>query len=71
MTVQPVALFYEDAAQIAWVGEEHGLDNFKRILARLRPIRLAIRFLPPLTGRDLADRKSVAAAAQHAIAREL
>ena len=37
--VQPVLLAYEDAARIAWVGEEHGLDNFKRILARLRPVR--------------------------------
>lgn len=69
--VQPVALAYEDAARIAWVGEEHGRDNFLRILARLRPIRLTIRFLEPLNGAELADRKSVAAAAQAAIARAL
>jgi lyso-ornithine lipid O-acyltransferase len=69
--VQPVLLAYEDAARIAWVGEEAGLDNFKRILARLRPIRLTIRFLEPLAGADLTDRKTVAAAAQAAIARAM
>lgn len=71
LTVQPVVLAYEDVPEISWVGEEHGLDNFKRILARLRPIRLTIRFLPPLEGADLADRKTVAQAAQSAIARAL
>lgn len=66
--VQPVLLAYEDAARIAWVGDEHGLDNFKRILARLRPIRLTVAFLPPLAGPALADRKAIAAAARGAIA---
>ncbi len=65
--VQPVALAYEGAARIAWVGEEHGIDNFKRILARLRPIRLTVRFLPPLEGADLAGRKAVSAAAHRAV----
>jgi 1-acyl-sn-glycerol-3-phosphate acyltransferase len=65
--VQPVALVYEEAEAIAWVGEEHGLDNFKRILARLRPVRLTLRFLPPLEGADLADRKAISAAARGAI----
>ena len=69
--VQPVVLDYEDSARIAWVGEEPGLDNFRRILARLRPIRLTIRFLDPLTGAELTNRKTVAAAAQAAIARAL
>jgi 1-acyl-sn-glycerol-3-phosphate acyltransferase len=67
IAVQPVALIYEDAPRIAWVGEEHGLDNFKRILARLRPIRLTVRFLPPLAGAALADRKAISAAARAAI----
>ena len=69
--VQPVLLAYEGSERIAWIGEEAGLDNFKRILARLRPIRLTIRFLEPLTGAELTDRKSVAAAAQAAIARAM
>jgi 1-acyl-sn-glycerol-3-phosphate acyltransferase len=71
VVVQPVALRYEDAARIAWVGDEHGLDNFKRILARLRSVRLTVRFLAPLAGSELADRKALAAAAQRAIGREL
>ena len=69
--VQPVVLAYEASERIAWIGEEPGLDNFKRILARLRPIRLTIRFLEPLSGAELTDRKTVAAAAQAAIARAL
>jgi 1-acyl-sn-glycerol-3-phosphate acyltransferase len=71
LPVQPVALDYEDAQEIAWVGDEPGLSNAFRILARLRPIHLTVRFLPPLSGPALADRKAMAAAAREAIAREL
>lgn len=71
VVVQPVLLAYEDAAPIAWVGEEHGLDNFKRILARLRPIRLTLVFLPPLARAALADRKAISAAARTEIAAAL
>lgn len=68
VAVQPVLLQYEDATDIAWVGEEHGLANFLRILARLHPVRLTLHFLPELSGAALADRKAIAAAAQKAIA---
>lgn len=68
LVVQPVLLAYDDAARIAWVGEEHGLDNFKRILARLRPIRLTLVFLPPLSGEALTDRKTISAEARSRIA---
>ncbi|ANY20355.1 2-acyl-glycerophospho-ethanolamine acyltransferase [Tsuneonella dongtanensis] len=68
VAVQPVLLAYEDAARIAWVGEEHGLDNFKRILARLRPIRLTMVFLEPLSGEALTDRKTISATARSEIA---
>lgn len=72
VAVQPVLLDYgAEAADIAWVGEEHGFDNFKRILARRRPIRLTLRFLPPLTGPALHDRKTMAAAARAAMLAEL
>ena len=71
VVVQPVLLAYEDAARIAWVGEEHGVDNFKRILARLRPIRLTMVFLEPLQGAALADRKTISAAARAEIAAAL
>lgn len=72
IVVQPVLLDYgEEATSIAWVGEEHGADNFARILARRRPVRLTIHFLPPLSGEALANRKSIANAAREALLRKL
>ena len=68
IAVQPVGLdFGVEAASIAWVGEEHGLHNFLRVLARRRPVRLRMHFLPPLEGDALANRKTMAAAARSAI----
>ncbi|WP_234035107.1 lysophospholipid acyltransferase family protein [Aurantiacibacter sediminis] len=66
-TVQPVLLAYEDVPHVSWVGDEPGLDNFKRILARLKPVRLTVHFLPPLSGDELKNRKTMTAAAQEAI----
>jgi 1-acyl-sn-glycerol-3-phosphate acyltransferase len=71
VAVQPVLLRYAEAADIAWVGDEHGLANFLRILARLRPVRLTLHFLPELEDEALADRKAIAAAAQRTIARAM
>lgn len=68
IAVQPVLLDYgPEAADIAWVGEEHGLHNFLRILARPRPVRLTLHFLPALEGAQLASRKTIAAAAREAL----
>lgn len=70
--VQPVLLDYgAEAAEIAWVGEEHGLDNFLRILARRRPISIAVVFLPPLAGAALTNRKTIAQAARDAMLQQL
>lgn len=69
--VQPVLLEYAEAPRIAWAGEEHGVTNFLRILARLRPVRLTLRFLPPLDDAAVADRKAIAAAAEEAIAKAM
>lgn len=69
--VQPFALDFEDADQIAWVGDEPGLVNFRKIMARTRPILLTIRFLEPLTGAELANRKTMAAATQGRVAAAL
>ncbi|MBO9497867.1 MAG: 1-acyl-sn-glycerol-3-phosphate acyltransferase [Novosphingobium sp.] len=69
--IQPVLLDYAEAPGMAWVGEEHGLDNFKRILARGRPLHLTIHFLPVLQGAELANRKTMAAAAREAILRAM
>jgi len=68
VAIQPVLLDYGDEApDIAWVGEEHGLDSVKRVLARANPIRLTVHFLPPLAGAALDDRKTIAAAARGAM----
>lgn len=69
--VQPVALAYDEPEAIAWVGGEPGLRNAATILARTRPVHLTLRFLRPLAGPALADRKAMAAAASAAIERAL
>ncbi|MFM5886423.1 MAG: lysophospholipid acyltransferase family protein [Novosphingobium sp.] len=68
IAVQPVLLDYgTEAAQIAWVGEEHGLDNFLRILARRRPVAVTVHFLAPLGGAQLSNRKTMAQGARDAV----
>jgi 1-acyl-sn-glycerol-3-phosphate acyltransferase len=70
--VRPVALDYgSESSAIAWTGIEPGTANFKRILARKRPIVLNVQFLPKLSGEALANRKAIASAAQTAILRVL
>ncbi|PKB25919.1 lyso-ornithine lipid acyltransferase [Novosphingobium kunmingense] len=72
IAVQPVLLDYgPEAARIAWVGEEHGLDNFLRVLARRRPVRLTVAFQHPLSGDQLASRKTIAASGREALAAAL
>lgn len=67
--VQPVWLDYgTDSASIAWVGEEHGVRNVLRILARTRPLSVTVHFLAPLPPAELGSRKAIAAYAQHSIA---
>jgi lyso-ornithine lipid O-acyltransferase len=68
--IQPVALDYVDAPEIAWVSGEPGLVNVRKILSRRR-VELTIRYLEPLAGEALANRKAMTAAAQDAIARAL
>ncbi|KRA84565.1 hypothetical protein ASD76_02170 [Altererythrobacter sp. Root672] len=69
--IQPVALDYSDAAEISWFGDEPGMANVRRILSRPGRIELTIRFLEPLSGEALANRKTMTAAAQQAIAQAL
>ena len=63
VTVQPVVLRYEDAANIAWTGAEPGFDNFLRILGRFAPVRLTIHFLPIMDDAELGNRKAMAKSA--------
>lgn len=68
IAIQPVWLDYgPDVAGLAWVGEEHGLDNFLKILARRRPIRVTVHFLAPLQPDEAANRKVMATAARERI----
>lgn len=69
VSVIPVLLDYgPEAAGIAWVGDEHGVDNFLAVLARRRPVNLTMTFCPPLTGEQVRDRKAMSAAARDALA---
>jgi len=66
--VQPIWLDYgAETRAIAWVGEEPGLDNALRILARVRRVDLTVHFLPPLSAQERSDRKRMAIAARAAI----
>ncbi|TCM38006.1 1-acyl-sn-glycerol-3-phosphate acyltransferase [Novosphingobium sp. ST904] len=72
VAVQPVWLDYgPEAREIAWVGDEPGIDNALHILARWRPIPLTLHFLPPLTGEERTNRKTMAHGARRAIARAM
>jgi len=68
ISVQPVWLDYgAQVPEYAWIGDEPGIDNFVRVLARERPLAVTVHFLPPLAGEALAGRKAMAAAARAAI----
>ncbi len=63
--VQPVLLDYGAIAEwIGWVGDETGIANAKRILARRGSFDLAIHFLDPFDPRDFSGRKTIAAEAR-------
>ena len=72
VVVQPALLDYgAEAADLAWIGVEHGAINFRRILSRRQPVCITLCFLPALSGPELASRKTMAAAAQTAMGEEL
>jgi 1-acyl-sn-glycerol-3-phosphate acyltransferase len=65
--VQPVFLDYRATPEIAWVGEEPGLDNALRIFARPGSFPVTIRFLEPFDPAQCDGRKAVAAEARRRI----
>lgn len=68
VAIQPVWLDYgREARAIAWFGEESGLANFLRILARAEQVPVAVQLLSPLKGEARKDRKTITAAAFDAI----
>jgi 1-acyl-sn-glycerol-3-phosphate acyltransferase len=66
--VQPVFLDYGDVAEwIGWIGDEGGLNNFMRVLARRGSFELRMHFLPPFSPADHPGRKAIAARAREEI----
>ncbi len=72
LQIQPVFMDYgAESNDIAWLDPESGLDNFKRLLARAKPIHLTIHYLDPLPAEVTHDRKAISEAARAAIAQEM
>ena len=58
--VQPVLLDYGPVAEwIGWIGEEDGLNNAKRVLARRGTFKLRVKFLEPFSPEDFRGRKAI------------
>jgi 1-acyl-sn-glycerol-3-phosphate acyltransferase len=69
--VQPVALDYGAAAHdLAWVGDEAGLANVRKVLARPGTVPVTVHFLAPVDP-EAGDRKALAAAARDEIVEAL
>lgn len=70
ITVQPVAIDYQDAAaEIAWSGEEALAPNAMKVMARRGGLKVVLHFLPPLA--PSSDRKLLAAQSTAAIEQAL
>jgi len=66
--VQPVLLDYGAAGEeIGWVGDEGGINNARRLLARKHSFPLRIHFLDPFDPRDFPGRKAIAAESRRRI----
>ncbi|MCB2084135.1 MAG: 1-acyl-sn-glycerol-3-phosphate acyltransferase [Sphingomonadaceae bacterium] len=66
--VQPVLIDYGDVAEeIAWIGEEGGMNNARRILARKGSFELKLHFLEPFSPEEFRGRKAIGARARAAI----
>jgi 1-acyl-sn-glycerol-3-phosphate acyltransferase len=62
--VQPIALDYGAAAHdLAWIGDETGLANVKKVLSRRGSTEVVLHFLAPVDPAS-GDRKALAAAAR-------
>jgi 1-acyl-sn-glycerol-3-phosphate acyltransferase len=69
--VQPVALDYGAAAHdLAWIGEESGLANARKVLARRGTTPVTVQFLDPVDP-AMGDRKALASAARAEIVEAL
>jgi 1-acyl-sn-glycerol-3-phosphate acyltransferase len=69
--VQPVALDYGAAAHdLSWIGDESGLANVRKVLARRGTTTVTLQFLAPVDPAT-GDRKALAAAARAEIVEAL
>jgi len=72
VAIRPVVVDYRPfTRELAWVGDEPGPLNFKRVLARKGRFTVTVHLLPPLTGAERQGRKAIAASAHLAIAERL
>lgn len=70
--VQPVMLYYGEIAEwIGWVGDESGVNNARRVLARRGSYPLELHFLEPFSPEDHHGRKAIAAEARDRIEQAL
>ena len=66
--VQPVLLDYGALAEwIGWIGDETGVNNGKRVLARRGTFPLRLHFLEPFSPAEFAGRKAIGAEARKRI----
>lgn len=66
--VQPVMLDYGAVGEeIGWIGQESGLNNARRVLARKGSFPLRVHFLEPFDPADFPGRKAIAAEARRRI----
>ncbi len=69
--VQPVALDYGAAAHdLAWIGDESGLANVRKVLTRRGTVPVVLHFLAPVDPAS-GDRKALASAARAEIVEAL
>lgn len=58
--VQPVILNYGPVAEwIGWIGQESGINNAKRVLARKGSFPVKLHYLEPFSPEDLRGRKAI------------
>lgn len=70
--VQPVVIDYGPMAEwLAWLNEETGIDNARRLFARRGNFIVNLHFLKPFDPQQIGGRKAIAAAARRQIESQL
>lgn len=70
--MQPVVVDYgKNSEEIAWIGDETGLHNAMRLMARPGTFRLQLYYLDPFSPEDHRGRKAIAFQARKQIEEQL